>query len=57
MHRYLKSSHFGRKYKEIALVVIQVLEQPGNVDIAELTVYPTKQTGQGILANVVKRHQ
>jgi NADP-dependent 3-hydroxy acid dehydrogenase YdfG len=30
--------------KEIAHVVIQVLEQPGNVDIAELTVYPTKQT-------------
>jgi NADP-dependent 3-hydroxy acid dehydrogenase YdfG len=36
--------------KEIALVVIQVLEQPGNVDIAELTVTPTKQTGQDIFA-------
>ena len=41
--------------KEIALVVIQVLEQPGNVDIAELTVYPTKQTSQGFFANAVTR--
>jgi NADP-dependent 3-hydroxy acid dehydrogenase YdfG len=41
--------------KEIALVVIQVLEQPRNVDIAELTVYPTKQTSQGIFANAVTR--
>ncbi|HKV00852.1 MAG TPA: SDR family NAD(P)-dependent oxidoreductase, partial [Ktedonobacteraceae bacterium] len=37
--------------KEIAQVVIQVLEQPGNVDIAELTVTPTKQTGQDIFAH------
>jgi NADP-dependent 3-hydroxy acid dehydrogenase YdfG len=36
--------------KEIALVVRQVLEQPANVDIAELTVYPTKQTGLSIFA-------
>jgi NADP-dependent 3-hydroxy acid dehydrogenase YdfG len=37
--------------KEIARVVIQVLEQPHNVDIAELTVTPTKQTGQDIFAH------
>jgi NADP-dependent 3-hydroxy acid dehydrogenase YdfG len=43
--------------KEIALVVIQVLEQPRNVDIAELTVYPTKQTSQSIFANAVTRQQ
>jgi NADP-dependent 3-hydroxy acid dehydrogenase YdfG len=30
--------------QEIARVVILVLEQPRNVDIGELTVYPTKQT-------------
>ena len=42
--------------KEIARVVIQMLEQPGNVDIAELTVYPTKQTSQAIFANAGK-HQ
>jgi NADP-dependent 3-hydroxy acid dehydrogenase YdfG len=41
--------------KEIALVVVQVLEQPGNVDIAELTVYPTKQTSLSIFANAVTR--
>ena len=41
--------------KEIALVVIQVLEQPGNVDIAELTVYPTKQTSLSVFANAVTR--
>ncbi len=40
--------------KEIALVVIQVLEQPGNVDIAELTVYPTKQTNLSLFANAGK---
>ena len=36
--------------QEIARVVIQVLEQPGNVDIAELTVYPTKQTDLSLFA-------
>jgi NADP-dependent 3-hydroxy acid dehydrogenase YdfG len=41
--------------KEIARVVIQALEQPGNVDIAELTVYPTKQTGLNIFANAVSQ--
>jgi NADP-dependent 3-hydroxy acid dehydrogenase YdfG len=41
--------------KEIALVVIQALEQPGNVDIAELTVYPTKETGLGIVADAVSQ--
>src|SRR5260370_2779650 len=40
--------------KEIALVVIQVLEQPGNVDIAELTVYPTKQTNLSLFPTAVK---
>ncbi len=40
--------------KEIAQVVIQVLEQPGNVDIAELTVYPTKQTDLSLFATAVK---
>ncbi len=39
--------------KEIARVVILVLEQPHNVDIAELTVYPTKQTSLSIFANAV----
>ncbi|HEV2174462.1 MAG TPA: hypothetical protein VGR71_12890, partial [Nitrospira sp.] len=43
--------------KEIALVVIQMLEQPRNVDIAELTVYPTKQTGLDIFASAVTRQQ
>jgi NADP-dependent 3-hydroxy acid dehydrogenase YdfG len=43
--------------KEIALVVIQVLEQPHNVDIAELTVYPTRQTNLSIFANAVKSQQ
>jgi NADP-dependent 3-hydroxy acid dehydrogenase YdfG len=43
--------------QEIALVVIQVLEQPRNVDIAELTVYPTKQTSTGIFANAVTRQR
>ena len=43
--------------KEIAQVVIQMLEQPGNVDIAELTVYPTKQTGLDIFASAVTRQQ
>ena len=38
--------------QEIARVVIQVLEQPRNVDIAELTVSPTKQAGQDIFAHV-----
>ena len=38
--------------QEIALVVIQALEQPGNVDIAELTVYPTKQTNLSLFADV-----
>ena len=37
--------------KEIARVVIQVLEQPRNVDIAELAVYPTKQTNQSVFAH------
>jgi len=41
--------------QEIARVVIQVLEQPHNVDIAELTVSPTKQAGQDIFATTVKR--
>jgi NADP-dependent 3-hydroxy acid dehydrogenase YdfG len=41
--------------QEIARVVIQALEQPGNVDIAELTVSPTKQVGQDIFANAVTR--
>ncbi|HEX6484406.1 MAG TPA: SDR family oxidoreductase [Ktedonobacteraceae bacterium] len=41
--------------KEIALIVIQVLEQPRNVDIAELTVYPTKQISLGIFANAISR--
>ncbi len=40
-----------------ARVVIQALEQPRNVDIAELTVYPTKQTGLDIFANAVTRQQ
>ena len=43
--------------KEIARVVIQALEQPRNVDIAELTVYPTKQTGLDIFASAVTRQQ
>ena len=34
--------------QEFARVVIQVLEQPRNVDIAELTVYPTKLTNQAL---------
>ena len=37
--------------QEIALLVIQVLRQPPNVDIAELTVYPTKQTNLSIFAH------
>lgn len=37
--------------KEIALVIIQVLEQPRNVDIAELIVTPTKQTSQSVFAH------
>jgi NADP-dependent 3-hydroxy acid dehydrogenase YdfG len=41
--------------QEIAQVVIEVLEQPGNVDIAELTVYPTKQTSLSVFANAVTR--
>jgi NADP-dependent 3-hydroxy acid dehydrogenase YdfG len=41
--------------KEIAHVVIQVLEQPPNVDIAELTVTPTKETNLDILATAGKR--
>jgi NADP-dependent 3-hydroxy acid dehydrogenase YdfG len=41
--------------KEIAQVVILVLEQPRNVDIAELTVYPTKQTSLSVFANAVTR--
>jgi len=43
--------------KEIARVVIQVLEQPGNVDIAELTVYPTKQTNLSLFATAGKGQQ
>jgi len=43
--------------QEIARVVIQVLEQPGNVDIAELTVYPTKETSGISFANAVTRQQ
>jgi len=43
--------------KEIAQVVIQVLEQPHNVDIAELTVSPTKQAGQDLFATAGKRQQ
>jgi NADP-dependent 3-hydroxy acid dehydrogenase YdfG len=43
--------------QEIARVVIQALEQPGNVDIAELTVYPTKQTGLDIFTSAVTRQQ
>ncbi len=39
--------------QEIARVVIQVLEQPRNVDIAELAVYPTKQTNLALFANAV----
>ncbi|GCE21990.1 SDR family oxidoreductase [Dictyobacter kobayashii] len=42
---------------DIARVIIQALEQPAHVDIAELTVYPTKQTGQGVFANTDKRQQ
>jgi NADP-dependent 3-hydroxy acid dehydrogenase YdfG len=41
--------------KEIARVVILVLEQPRNLDIAELTVYPTKQTSLSVFANAVTR--
>jgi len=41
--------------REIARVVIQVLEQPRNVDIAELTVTPAKQTGQDIFATAATR--
>jgi NADP-dependent 3-hydroxy acid dehydrogenase YdfG len=41
--------------QEIAQVVILVLEQPRNVDIAELTVYPTKQTSLSVFANAVTR--
>jgi len=37
--------------QEIARVVILVLQQPPNVDIAELTVYPTKQTSLSIFAH------
>src|SRR5215469_17704660 len=43
--------------KEIARVVVQVLEQPGNVDIAELTVYPTKQTNLSLFATAGKGQQ
>lgn len=44
--------------QEIARVVIQVLEQPRNVDIAELTVYPTKETSRlDIFASAVKHQQ
>jgi NADP-dependent 3-hydroxy acid dehydrogenase YdfG len=43
--------------QEIARVVIQVLEQPGNVDIAELTVSPTKETSGISFANAVTRQQ
>ena len=43
--------------REIARVVIQVLEQPPNVDIAELTVTPTKQAGQDLFAYAGKRQQ
>jgi NADP-dependent 3-hydroxy acid dehydrogenase YdfG len=39
--------------QEIARVVILVLEQPRNLDIAELTVYPTKQTSLSVFANAV----
>ena len=43
--------------QEIARVVIQALEQPRNVDIAELTVYPTKETSGISFANAVTRQQ
>ena len=43
--------------QEIARVVVQVLEQPANVDIAELTVYPTKQTNLSLFADAVTRQQ
>jgi len=41
--------------KEIARIVIQVLEQPRNVDITELTVYPTNEISQGVFANAIIR--
>jgi NADP-dependent 3-hydroxy acid dehydrogenase YdfG len=41
--------------KDIANVIIHALEQPANVDISELTVYPTKQTSMGAFANAGKR--
>jgi NADP-dependent 3-hydroxy acid dehydrogenase YdfG len=38
------------KPEDIANGMLYALEQPSYVDVAELTIYPTRQTGQGVVA-------